>query len=69
MAIIPIIVWNLPSHLAAFSKLLPIAGMLGRMLIASISPAMMFVISIITVFTVGFLSSYYGAENLRFIIA
>jgi hypothetical protein len=60
MAITPIMVWNLPSHLATFSKLSPIAGMLGRMPIASISPATIFTISIInalsplTPFVVGF---------------
>jgi len=69
MAMIPMIVWNLHSHLAAFSRFLPIAGMLDRMLIASISPAMMFVISINPVFTFGFLGSYYGAKNSRFIVA
>jgi hypothetical protein len=48
MAIIPMIAWNLPNHLATFSKLLPTAGILGRIPIASISPAMIFVISTIT---------------------
>ena len=41
----PIIVWNPPNHLATLAKSFPMAGMLGNMPIARISPAMMFAIS------------------------
>ena len=34
----PIIVWNLPSHLASFSRYLPKAGMLVRIPMAKIKP-------------------------------
>ena len=51
MAKTPIIVWNPPSHLATLSRSFPIAGMFGRMPIASISPATIFVSSTIIVFT------------------